>query len=666
MDAAAWRRTICAASIALFTLVTSCRRPPAPAPSSPPAIEKVEQSDVPRTPRLARTNAAVVWIGLDGLDWEILDRLAGEGRMPNWARLAREGYSARLQSFLPLISPILWTTAATGVSPDVHRVLDFQEVDPATGRKVPVSGRSRAVPAVWNLASEAGRTVGAVGWWGTHPAEEVRGFFVSDRVSPILFDSGSVAGSAYPEALQSGIARVLARDGRVDDGEVARWLGATAADVAAARASGEGMRSPPVALERILAATRITQRVVRDLYDRERPDLTAFYLEGTDEIAHVFGSYAPPKLPCVSETDAARYGRVVDDYYALIDSILGQWMRRAAEDGATLIVHSDHGFKWGSDRPCGVSSGNWSTAAFWHRPVGVFAVWGARVRPSPTRGAVSLFDVAPTVLALLGIPADVRMSGAPIASAFAAIPSLRARIGSQLLVRRVPDRPVSAAEADAYTKKLLALGYLSPSETPSLEAPGGDRPGITEGGWNNLGVFERDTRRDPAAARKAFETALRLRPDYYSPMYNLAVLEREEGHARLADDWLLRALSAVGGDPAPVLVSWAHEEDRRGRRDHARSLLERGARTYPENEPIARELALALFREHDCSAALSRLSPFASSSREPRTFNALALFQTCLKNRAEVVRLLERSLELKPDQPEVARSLEVARGARDR
>ena len=26
-----------------------------------------------------------------------------------------------------------------------------------------------------------------VGWWATHPAEEVKGFFVSDRVSPILF-----------------------------------------------------------------------------------------------------------------------------------------------------------------------------------------------------------------------------------------------------------------------------------------------------------------------------------------------------------------------------------------------------------------------------------------------------------------------------------------------
>ncbi|PYQ33698.1 MAG: hypothetical protein DMF55_11165, partial [Acidobacteria bacterium] len=140
----------------------------------------------------------VIWLGLDGLDWEILDRLAADGKMPNWRRLSSEGWSARLRSFFPLISPILWTSAATGTPPDLHRVLDFQEVDPKTGGKVPISGNSRAVPAVWNLVSSAGRTVGVVGWWATHPAEEVNGFFVSDHSSPIFFEKLPLAGAAFP------------------------------------------------------------------------------------------------------------------------------------------------------------------------------------------------------------------------------------------------------------------------------------------------------------------------------------------------------------------------------------------------------------------------------------------------------------------------------------
>jgi predicted AlkP superfamily phosphohydrolase/phosphomutase len=154
---------------------------------------------------------------MDGLDWELVDRLAADGTMPNWKRLVDQGASARLASFAPLISPIVWTTAATGMPPDVHRVLDFQETDPKTGAKVPISGLSRAVPAVWNIASAEGRKVGVVGWWATHPAEEVNGFFVSDHAAPILYDRLPLSGAAYPPALEAGIAQVASRDGAVSD-----------------------------------------------------------------------------------------------------------------------------------------------------------------------------------------------------------------------------------------------------------------------------------------------------------------------------------------------------------------------------------------------------------------------------------------------------------------
>ncbi len=138
------------------------------------------------------------------------------------------------------------------------------------------------------------------------------------------------------------------------------------------------MKNPIVALGRTLAATRVVQRIARDLYDRSRPDLAVAYFEGTDEVGHLFASFTPPRLDCRSVTDAdvAKYGRVVSAYYGTVDRILGQWMRRAAEDGAVLLVHSDHGFKWGSDRPCGLASADWVTAAFWHRPEGVLGLWG--------------------------------------------------------------------------------------------------------------------------------------------------------------------------------------------------------------------------------------------------------------------------------------------------
>jgi tetratricopeptide (TPR) repeat protein len=591
--------------------------------------------------------------------------------MPNWKRLVSEGASARLRSFVPLISPIVWTTAATGMTPDLHRVLDFQETNPKTGAKVPISGFSRAVPAVWNAASEAGRKVGVVGWWATHPAEEVNGFFVTDHAAPILFDRLPLSGAAYPPALESGIAQVIARDGAVSDAELGGFVSASPAEISAARAGGAGLENPIVALSRILSATRVSHRVARDLYDREKPDLLALSIEGTDEVGHVFAAATPPKIACASDADLARYGNVVARYYAEIDGILGQWMRRAREDGATLIVHSDHGFKWGEDRPCGLASGNWATAAFWHRLDGVFAAWGARVRPNATRGDASVFDVAPTVLALLDVRADPRMTGKPASFAFAFAsasasasvrPEPRASVAG-LTVRRVPAQPMSKEEAGEYTKKLLALGYLSGSEARPLAAPGGDRPGMTEGAWNNLGVYYRETAKDFVRAREAFEKSLSLSPGYYSPMFNLAVLARSRGDLRSAEDWLMRSVAALGTDPAPAIGAWAREYEKNGKAAAARSLLERAAKTYPESESVARELAMLRFRSKDCPGAIAALSRFEAATREARTLNDLALFETCRADRPAVIRLLERSLAVDPNQPEVVRTLERVRGA---
>jgi predicted AlkP superfamily phosphohydrolase/phosphomutase/Flp pilus assembly protein TadD len=632
------------------------------ASSAAPRPAAVEASDIETLASRAPDGVEpVIWIGLDGVDWELMDRLSAEGRMPNWTRLVSEGYSARLRSFVPILSPIVWTTVATGLGPDLHRVLDFQEVDPATGQKVPISGRSRAVPAIWNIASAHGRTVGVVGWWATDPAEEVRGVFVSDHASPILFSALPLSGVAYPPTLDAGVRQVVARDGVVGDRELQRFIDVPLDEITRARASGAGMENRIVALARILGATRVYQRIGRDLYDRYRPDLMMVYFEGTDEIGHVFAPDSPPRMDCVSEADYARYHRAVEVYYGIIDEMLGQWMRRARHDGATLVINSDHGFKWGSDRPCERSSLNWATAAYWHRMNGVFLAWGHRVRPARERGQASVFDMDPTVSALLGLPVDRRARGRPIDAAFTALPDPPREDLSSVAVRRVPAEAMSAEKASEYTQKLIALGYLSGSEAQPLRATGGDRPGLSEGAWNNLGLYERETAGDLAAAETDFKRALALRPGYHSPMFNLAVLYRTRGERPLAQEWLFRAIAAGHPDPVGTLIRWAEEYREDGRLDAARSLLARGAKTYPDNEDIARALGLALFESHDCPGARAAVARFEATTREPETLNDLALFDVCLGKRTDALALFERSLALRPDQPRVRQSLDLLR-----
>lgn len=629
--------------------------------AAPERRATVENEDPPREARVALpSRPRVILIGWDGGDWSLLDRLAASGRMPNLARLVAEGSTARLKSFVPILSPIVWTTVATGVTPDLHGVLDFQEVD-QDGAVGPISGRSRRTAAIWNIASARGRRVGVVGWWATHPAEEVNGFFVSDHASAILFE-GTREGMVFPVSLESGVRQVIEAEGRIADSDLEPYFAMAPEAVAAERKKGGGLENPVIAMARILGATRTVQRIARDLYDRERPDLAAVYFEGTDAIGHVFASYAPPRLSCVSEADFRRYSGTVDAYYAIIDQMLGQWMRRAGEDGATLLLCSDHGFKWGEDRTCTRSSLNFTTAAFWHRLDGVLAAWGESVLPLATRGDASVYDLFPTISALMHLPQDPKMSGKALLSLFQGVSvPVRSDVLAETAVRRLAAAGPSPAERSEYAAKLRALGYLTGSESKTASVlPKGPWPGRTEGAWNNLGLFQRGAGQ-LGEAERSFREALRMRPGYAPPMFNLAVVERTRGNWDSAMDWLFRSLSAGHSEPEETLLQWVFLADQARRGSIAQALLVGGIKRYPRSEKLALALARRRFEANDCRGALSALDAFAQMGGRD-TLNLLGLSELCLGRAEEARRYLERSLSLDPAQPPIREALRMMAG----
>jgi len=83
--------------------------------------------------RRVDTGLRVLFVGIDGADWDVIDPLLRAGQLPQLARLRREGVWARLRSSVPTLSPLLWTTVATGKSPDRHGINDFLVLDTTTG-----------------------------------------------------------------------------------------------------------------------------------------------------------------------------------------------------------------------------------------------------------------------------------------------------------------------------------------------------------------------------------------------------------------------------------------------------------------------------------------------------------------------------------------------------
>jgi predicted AlkP superfamily phosphohydrolase/phosphomutase len=77
-----------------------------------------------RPPLPSRVKRAVI-IGLDGLDPRLTRRLINQGKLPNLTRLAKRGVFRPLRTTYPAMSPVAWSSFATGVNPAKHGIYDF-------------------------------------------------------------------------------------------------------------------------------------------------------------------------------------------------------------------------------------------------------------------------------------------------------------------------------------------------------------------------------------------------------------------------------------------------------------------------------------------------------------------------------------------------------------
>lgn len=91
--------------------------------------------------RLARPNRArcdrpvirrAVVLGFDGMEPLLFEEFARKGLLPNLSRLASSGTYCLLETTVPPLSPVAWSTFQTGVNPGKHGIFDFLRRDPRT------------------------------------------------------------------------------------------------------------------------------------------------------------------------------------------------------------------------------------------------------------------------------------------------------------------------------------------------------------------------------------------------------------------------------------------------------------------------------------------------------------------------------------------------------
>ena len=71
----------------------------------------------------------LIFLGFDGLDAAVTERMMAAGKLPNFTHLKELGGYSRLRTTFPPLSPVAWSTFATGVNPAKHNIFDFLNRD---------------------------------------------------------------------------------------------------------------------------------------------------------------------------------------------------------------------------------------------------------------------------------------------------------------------------------------------------------------------------------------------------------------------------------------------------------------------------------------------------------------------------------------------------------
>lgn len=401
----------------------------------------------------------ILLIGWDSADWKIITPLLERGQMPNLAGLIERGVMGNLATLQPVLSPMLWTSIATGKRPFKHGILGFTEPTPDGGAVQPVSQLSRTTKAIWNILNQEGYKSGVVGWWPSHPVESINGVMVSNHyhhaVGPPDQPWPMAPGTVHPGRLREILAELRFNPNELVPEEVLPFVPRAAEiDQNEDKRLGSAMK--------ILAECVSMHNAATWLMANEPWDFFAVYFDAIDHFCHGFMRYHPPRRDWIPERDFELYSGVVNAGYRFHDLMLGTQLKLVDED-TTVVLCSDHGFHSDHLRPRQIPNEP-AGPAVEHRDLGMIVMAGPGIKKDALIHGASLLDVTPTLLTLCGLPVGEDMDGKPLLQAFETPPEVR-RIASWDAVAGADGRHSEAVRQDPLAAKaaldqLVALGYV--------------------------------------------------------------------------------------------------------------------------------------------------------------------------------------------------------------
>ena len=282
----------------------------------------------------------VMVLGLDGATYDILDPMIAAGKLPNIARMMREGAYAELISIEPTISPALWTEIATGKTRAKNGVINFRSIQSMLQAK-----------RFWDIAYDQGKTIGMLDWlvsWPPLIPDDGKSFWVPDHTA-----RGPEAVPKKLEFLQA-LVGATRNDRETTLADRLTWgvdallsglrlstLASAAQTVLVIGATGMDEQDKTPLLQGV--ALKLYRDLFLALRAEYRPELSSVTFYGTDSLSHKYWKYyKPDEFPDSDPAEVAKYGTVLPDYYEAADRAIGEILRTVDEKTTVLLI-SDHG-----------------------------------------------------------------------------------------------------------------------------------------------------------------------------------------------------------------------------------------------------------------------------------------------------------------------------------
>ncbi len=249
-------------------------------------------------------------VGFDAGTWDVLKPLAKEGKMPNVAKLLKEGASGDLRSTIPPYTGPAWAAFATGCNPGKTGVFDFTKLDPTTYEPYPVSGEDFKKKTYYEHLSDHGKRVIMVNFPMAFPEQKANGILIGGFLRPSLEDAVSPRSAldTYDKEFHNYKLYPIKTLGIKDVLKQIRELG---------------------------ELERNRFELARAMFKREKWDHFFVLFSGSDWIAHkAYGYFA--------QEGENEFKKDFIEFFSQLDSHLGFFMDNLKSEDLLLLI-SDHG-----------------------------------------------------------------------------------------------------------------------------------------------------------------------------------------------------------------------------------------------------------------------------------------------------------------------------------